>query len=29
LHCHINHHTTNDNAEEKGAGGLTLIIEVS
>ena len=29
LHCHINHHTTNDNREEDGAGGLTLIIEVS
>jgi manganese oxidase len=28
LHCHINHHTTNDNVEEDGAGGLTLIIEV-
>ena len=29
LHCHINHHTTNDNREENGAGGLTLLIEVS
>jgi FtsP/CotA-like multicopper oxidase with cupredoxin domain/uncharacterized membrane protein len=28
LHCHINHHTTNDNSEEKGAGGLTLILDV-
>ena len=28
LHCHINHHTTNDNTEEQGAGGLTLILEV-
>jgi FtsP/CotA-like multicopper oxidase with cupredoxin domain len=28
LHCHINHHTTNNNVEEDGAGGLTLIIEV-
>ncbi len=28
LHCHINHHTTNDNTEERGAGGLTLILEV-
>ncbi len=28
LHCHINHHTTNDNREEDGAGGLTLILEV-
>ena len=29
LHCHINHHTTNDNTEEDGAGGLTMILEVS
>jgi FtsP/CotA-like multicopper oxidase with cupredoxin domain len=29
LHCHINHHTTNDNVEEQGAGGLTMIIEVA
>ncbi|MGI8515527.1 MAG: multicopper oxidase family protein [Acidimicrobiia bacterium] len=29
LHCHINHHTTNDNVEEEGAGGLTMIIDVS
>lgn len=29
LHCHINHHTTNDNVEVDGAGGLTMIIEVS
>jgi hypothetical protein len=29
LHCHINHHTTNDNHENEGAGGLTLIIEAS
>ena len=28
LHCHINHHTTNDNREKDGAGGLTLILEV-
>jgi FtsP/CotA-like multicopper oxidase with cupredoxin domain len=28
LHCHIPHHTTNDNVEEEGAGGLTLIIDV-
>jgi FtsP/CotA-like multicopper oxidase with cupredoxin domain len=28
LHCHIPHHATNDNVEEQGAGGLTLIIEV-
>jgi FtsP/CotA-like multicopper oxidase with cupredoxin domain len=29
LHCHIPHHTTNENVEEKGAGGLTTIIEVT
>ena len=29
LHCHINHHTTNDNIEEQGAGGLTLILNVT
>jgi hypothetical protein len=29
LHCHIPHHTLNNNVEEKGAGGLTLLIEVS
>ncbi len=29
LHCHINHHTTNDNVEEQGGGGLTMVIEVS
>lgn len=29
LHCHINHHTTNDNVEEEGAGGLTMAIEVA
>jgi FtsP/CotA-like multicopper oxidase with cupredoxin domain len=29
LHCHIPHHTTNNNVEEKGAGGLTLIIDVA
>jgi FtsP/CotA-like multicopper oxidase with cupredoxin domain len=29
LHCHVNHHTTNDNHEDQGAGGLTVIIEVS
>ncbi len=29
FHCHINHHTTNDGVEEMGAGGLTMIIEVS
>jgi FtsP/CotA-like multicopper oxidase with cupredoxin domain len=29
LHCHIPHHTTNDNVEEAGAGGLTMIINVA
>lgn len=29
IHCHINHHTTNDNVEVDGAGGLTMIIEVA
>ncbi len=29
LHCHINHHTTNDNVEEQGGGGLTMIINVA
>jgi len=28
LHCHINHHTTNNNVEEEGGRGLMLIIEV-
>jgi manganese oxidase len=29
LHCHINHHTTNDNQEDRGGGGLMLILNVS
>ena len=29
LHCHINHHTTNDNVEEEGGGGLMLVLDVS
>jgi manganese oxidase len=29
LHCHINHHTTNDNVEEQGGGGLMLILDVT
>jgi len=29
LHCHIPHHTTNENVEEQGAGGLTTIIDVT
>jgi len=28
LHCHINHHTTNDGEETDGAGGLTEVINV-
>lgn len=28
LHCHINHHITNDGAEVDGGGGLTMVIEV-
>ena len=29
LHCHILHHTTNDNVEVQGGGGLTMIIDVT
>jgi manganese oxidase len=29
VHCHIPHHTTNDNVEEEGGGGLTMIINVT
>jgi FtsP/CotA-like multicopper oxidase with cupredoxin domain len=29
LHCHINHHVTNDSREEQGGGGLMLILNVS
>ena len=29
IHCHIPHHTENDNVEEKGGGGLMLLIDVS
>lgn len=29
LHCHIPHHTTNDNVEVLGGGGLTLVIDVT
>lgn len=28
LHCHIPHHTTNNNVETEGGGGLMLVIEV-
>jgi FtsP/CotA-like multicopper oxidase with cupredoxin domain len=29
FHCHIPHHTLNNNLEEQGAGGLTLLVDVS
>jgi FtsP/CotA-like multicopper oxidase with cupredoxin domain len=29
VHCHIPHHTTNNNVETRGSGGLTMILEVS
>jgi FtsP/CotA-like multicopper oxidase with cupredoxin domain len=29
IHCHIPHHTTNNNVERDGAGGLTMVIDVS
>lgn len=28
LHCHINHHVTNDGTEQRGGGGLMEIIDV-
>ncbi|VTU44454.1 DUF4396 domain-containing protein [Variovorax sp. RA8] len=28
VHCHIPHHTTNNNVEHQGGGGLTMILEV-
>ena len=28
LHCHIPHHTSNNNVEEGGAGGLITVIDV-
>jgi hypothetical protein len=28
VHYHIQHHTLNDNVEEQGAGGLSMIINV-
>ena len=28
VHCHIPHHTTKNNVEQKGAGGLTLVLNV-
>ena len=29
VHCHIPHHTTNDNVEEEGGGGLMMVINVT
>ena len=29
LHCHINHHITNNGAEVSGGGGLTMVIDVT
>lgn len=29
LHCHVLHHTTNDDLEEAGGGGLTMAIDVT
>lgn len=29
VHCHIPHHTENDNVEESGGGGLMMILDVS
>lgn len=29
IHCHINHHITNDGVEEQGGGGLTMVINVA
>jgi len=29
IHCHIPHHTTNDNIEEAGGGGLMMLINVT
>jgi len=29
IHCHINHHITNDGAEVDGGGGLTMKIVVN
>ena len=29
FHCHIPHHTLNNNVEERGGGGLTLLVDVT
>jgi FtsP/CotA-like multicopper oxidase with cupredoxin domain len=28
VHCHIPHHTANNNVEEQGGGGLMLVLDV-
>jgi hypothetical protein len=28
IRCHIGHHTTNNNVEEKGGSGLMVVIDV-
>jgi len=29
VHCHTPHHTTNNNVEVRGSGGLTLLLDVT
>ena len=29
IHCHIPHHTANDNVEERGGGGLMMVLDVA
>ena len=29
LHCHIPHHSSNDNTEQEGGGGLMAVINVT
>jgi FtsP/CotA-like multicopper oxidase with cupredoxin domain len=29
IHCHIPHHTSNNDAERKGGGGVMVIIDVT
>ena len=29
IHCHIGHHTTNNNVETQSGGGLMMVIDVS
>jgi len=28
IHCHIGHHTTNNNVEMEGGGGLMMVVDV-